>query len=158
MFVITQGPVAKTEMMIRRPIGEVFQAFIDPAVTTRFWFTDSSGKLKTGQRVRWDWRMYGASVNVDVKEIEENKRIVIEWAAHGEPTMVEWVFTPRSDAETHVTITNSGFKGDGDAVVRQALDSMGGFSLVLSGCKALLEHGIALNLIADKAPYAHVKH
>ena len=37
-----------------------------------------------------------------------------------------------------------------------ALDSMGGFSLVLAALKAWLEHGIALNLVADRNPEAHV--
>jgi len=36
--------------------------------------------------------------------------------------------------------------------VKQALDSTGGFVLVLAGAKAFLEHGIALNLVADRFP------
>ncbi|SJN17484.1 hypothetical protein FM120_00535 [Sphingobacterium faecium PCAi_F2.5] len=32
------------------------------------------------------------------------------------------------------------------------MDSTGGFTTVLDGCKAYLEHGIDLNLIADKFP------
>jgi hypothetical protein len=51
-----------------------------------------------------------------------------------------------------VTITNHGFRGGDDEVVAQALDSMGGFTLVLAGAKALLEHGIELNLVADRHP------
>lgn len=31
--------VAKAEMLIRRPIAEVFEAFVDPAITARFWFS-----------------------------------------------------------------------------------------------------------------------
>jgi predicted RNA-binding protein with TRAM domain len=66
--------------------------------------------------------------------------------------MVEWVFTPCGDNATYVTITNFGFKGDGDSIVKKALDSTGGFTTVLDGAKAWLEHGIKLNLIADKSP------
>ena len=51
--------VVKAEMLIRRPVAEVFEAFVDPAVTTKFWFTKSSGRLEAGKRVRWDWEMYG---------------------------------------------------------------------------------------------------
>jgi uncharacterized protein YndB with AHSA1/START domain len=53
----------------RRGPGEVFQALVDPAITTRFWFTKSSGKVVPGAELRWDWEMYGASANVSVKEI-----------------------------------------------------------------------------------------
>ena len=31
---ITKAPVAETEMVIRRPVADVFEAFIDPDVTT----------------------------------------------------------------------------------------------------------------------------
>lgn len=144
--------VAKAEMLFRKPVEEVFEAFIDPAITSKFWFTKSSGRLETGKRVQWDWEMYGASAAVDVIEIEENKRILIDFG-----TTVEWVFTSRAENETFVTITNTGFKGDGDEIVKQALDSTEGFTIVLCGLKALLEHDIVLNLVSDKAPDAHVK-
>jgi uncharacterized protein YndB with AHSA1/START domain len=152
MTILTQAPIAKAEMLIRKPVEEVFQAFIDPAVTTKFWFTKSSGKLEAGRRVRWDWEMYGASADVDVKEVEENKRILIDFGS-----TVEWIFDPRTENETFVTIINSGFAGNADERVGQAIDSMGGFMIVLCGLKAYLEHGISLNLVADKAPDAHVK-
>ncbi|TFE26265.1 SRPBCC family protein [Cohnella luojiensis] len=151
MATLNHVPIAKAEMLIRKPVNEVFEAFIDPAVTTKFWFTKSSGKLETGRRVQWEWEMYGASTDVDVIEIEENKRILIEWGS-----TVEWIFTPRAENETFVTITNSGFTGDGDDIVKQAIDSTEGFTIVLCGLKALLEYNIVLNLVSDKAPDAHV--
>jgi hypothetical protein len=40
-------------------------------------------------------------------------------------------------------------------VVKQAIDSMGGFTLMLAGLKSLIEHNIALNLVADHYPEAH---
>ena len=45
----------ETQMQIRKPAPEVFQAFIDPAITTNFWFTKSSGKLEVGKKIQWDW-------------------------------------------------------------------------------------------------------
>lgn len=148
-------PVVETAMLIRRPVVEVFDAFVNPAITSRFWFTKGSGRLEPGRTVRWDWEMYGHSVEVKVKAVEPNRRIVIEWEGDPDPTAVEWNFDAREDGSTYVTVTNSGFGGDGDAAVRQALDSMGGFTIVLCGAKALLEHNITLNLIADRYPDGH---
>lgn len=142
---------ANAAMLIRKPVAEVFEAFIDPAVTTKFWFTKSSGKLEPGAHIRWDWEMYGASAEVNVKAIEQNKRILLEWDGYG-TTTIEWLFTPRADDTTFVSITNSGFTGDAEAVAQQAVDSTDGFSLVLAGLKALLEHNINLNLVADRHP------
>jgi uncharacterized protein YndB with AHSA1/START domain len=130
----------------------VFEAFIDPEITTKFWFTKSTGRLEPGKHVTWKWEMYNVSVDVEVKEIEPNKKIVIDWGNHDEMTTVEWVFTPYKDDTTFVTITNSGFKGDGDKVVNAALDSKGGFTWVLAGLKAWLERNIELNAIADAFP------
>ena len=152
---ITKAPVAKTEMLIRKPVAEVFGAFIDPRVTTNFWFTRSSGRLEAGHEVRWDWEMYGASTSVLVKDIEPGKRIVIEWDGYSGRTTVEWNFSAREDGTTYVVITESGWTGDGDELVKYVAESTQGFSWTLAGLKAFLEHGIKLNLVADKNPDAH---
>ncbi len=36
----------EAQMMIRKPVAEVFEAFIDPAITKNFWFTKGNGKLE----------------------------------------------------------------------------------------------------------------
>lgn len=154
MTPLDQVPIVKAQMLIRTPVQEVFEAFIDPAITTKFWFTKSSGRLEAGKHVQWEWEMYGVSTDVRVIAIEENKRIHIEWGEDEDYTSVEWSFTPWGEDETFVSITNSGFKGED--IVSQAIDSMGGFTMVLCELKALLEHGVVLNLVADRAPDGHV--
>lgn len=52
---------AKAEMLIRRPVVDVVAAFVDPAVTTRIWFTKSSGRLEPGKRVRFE---HGVTLNL----------------------------------------------------------------------------------------------
>jgi uncharacterized protein YndB with AHSA1/START domain len=146
---LAQAPVVKTQMLIRRPVREVFEAFIDPAITTRFWFTKSSGRLEQGQKVRWDWEMYGASAEVQVDAVEPDRRIAITW--NGPGPKVEWTFQARADQTTLVLIANTGFSSD-DAAVAQAIDSMGGFTSLLAGAKAWLEHQVALNLVGDHYP------
>jgi uncharacterized protein YndB with AHSA1/START domain len=145
-------PIAKAALLIRRPVSEVFEAFVDPAITSKFWFTKGSGRLDSNTEVRWDWEMYHASIPVTVKVVETNKRILVEWSTHGAPTTVEWVFTPQPGDATFVSISNFGFSGDDDDMVRQALDATQGFTIVLAGLKALLEHNIRLNLTADRFP------
>lgn len=149
---LKQVPIAKTGMLIRKPVADVFEAFINPNITTKFWFTKSSGRLETGKQIQWDWEMYGISVLVTAKAVEQNRRIVIEWPGYGGPTTVEWIFAALEDSTTFVSITNAGFTGDGDELVKRATDSTQGFTLVLAGLKALLEHNIRLNLVADRYP------
>lgn len=150
---LRNAPVAKTQMLIRKPVAQVFEAFVDPAITTKFWFTKSSGRLEPGKEIQWDWEMYGASAQVSVKAVEPNRRILIEW--DDPPCPVEWLFSAQANDRTLVTISNWGFRGSDDETVAQAIDSMGGFTMVLAGLKALLEHDIVLNLVADHYPDAH---
>ena len=150
-------PVMKTGMLIRRPVHDVFEAFADPAVTTRFWFSKSSGRLEPGAKVRWDWEMYGAGSDVEVKAVEPDARILIAWGYAGAATEVEWLFEPKGEGRTFVTITHSGFTGTADEQVSAALDSMQGFSLTLAGCKALLEHELELQIVRDVHPDALVE-
>jgi uncharacterized protein YndB with AHSA1/START domain len=152
---LQNAPIVKTQMLIRKPVAEVFEAFVDPAITTKFWFTKSSGRLEPGKVIRWDWEMYGASAQVNVQEVEPNRRILIEW--DDPPCPVEWLFTPRADNTTLVSISTWGFCGSEDEVVAKALDSMGGFTFVLAGLKALLEYNVVLTLVADHYPDAHRK-
>lgn len=151
-----QAPAATAQMLIRKPVAQVFEALVDPAITSRFWFSKGSGRLEAGKQVRWDWEMYGVSANVDVKAVEENKRILVEWGGPENPTSVEWTFEPRGEGQTFVTVKNWGFSGDTEKVVAEALDSKGGFTFLLAGLKAFLEHGIELNLVEDHAPAALV--
>jgi uncharacterized protein YndB with AHSA1/START domain len=151
-----QAPVAKAQTMIRKPVAEVFEALVDPAITSRFWFSRSSGRLEAGKHIRWDWEMYGVSTEVDVKAIEPNARILVEWNGPENPSSVEWTLESRREG-TFVVVRNYGFHGSGEDVVQEAIDSTEGFTWLLAGLKAFLEHGIELNAVVDHDPSALVE-
>lgn len=151
-----QKPIVKQTMLFRVPADKVFDAFVNREVTTKFWFTHSDGNLEKGATVIWEWRCFGVSTTVNVVELEPCKKIAIEWGEPNQRTQVVWTFESRDDGSTLVTITNDGFRGDDDQIVAEAIDSMGGFSLVLANAKALLEHDLDLRLMIDHAPDAVV--
>lgn len=138
----------EAQMLIRRPAPDVYNAFIDPAVTTRFWFTGSSGKLEAGKTVTWHWEMYSVSAEVRTTETIPGKKIVIEWGSPA--TTVEFSFQALSGDTTYVVIRNYGFQQTGRELIEVVRDSTGGFTTVLDGLKAYLEHGLELNLVGDK--------
>jgi uncharacterized protein YndB with AHSA1/START domain len=145
-------PITKTGMLIRKPVADVFEAIVNPDITTEFWFTKGSGRLELGKQVQWDWEMHDVSIQVIPKAIEPNKRIAIQWPGYSGPTDVEWTFAPQADGTTFVNVTEAGFSGDGDELVKQVTASTQGFTLMLAGLKALLEHNVRLNLTADRYP------
>lgn len=88
--------------------------------------------------------------DVNVSEIVENKKIVMQWS--DPPTTVVWTFTEMPGAETpdgatFLEVSNFGFAGTADEQVKQAVGSTDGFALVLAGAKAWLEQGLSLGLI-----------
>jgi uncharacterized protein YndB with AHSA1/START domain len=151
-LVLTEVPAATSAMLIRRPVSEVFAAFVDPAITSKFWFTRGSGPLEPGATVDWFWDMYGFSTQASVVAVNQHRRILVDWLVDDAVLPIEWRFFPRPDGTTFVTITNSGFTGTGDEIAQHAVGATEGFTFVLAGAKAYLEHGIELNLVADRFP------
>lgn len=149
---------AEAQMLIRKPVSEVFQAFTDPELTKHFWFTKGSGKLEVGKIVTWEWEMYNFSTKVVAKEILTDKKISIEWFTTELPTTVDFDFKTLSDGSTFVTIKHYGFDKTGDELLEVIKDSTGGFTIVLAGLKAYLEHNIDLNLVLDKFPKEIAQH
>jgi uncharacterized protein YndB with AHSA1/START domain len=145
-------PIVRTGMLIRRPAADVFEAIVNPDITTKFWFTKGDGRLDAGRPVRWVWEMHDVSIEVTPIAIEPNKRIAIQWPGYSGPTRVEWTLASQPDGTTFVNVTEAGFSGDGDELVKQITASTQGFTLMLAGLKALLEHNVRLNLTADRYP------
>jgi uncharacterized protein YndB with AHSA1/START domain len=149
---LTRVPIAKTGMLIRRPVEEVFEALVNPTITAKFWFSKGSGPLETGKQVHWEWASHDVSIEVTVKAVVSCERVLIEWPGYSGPTQVEWTFQTIPDGTTFVRVQESGWSDDADRVLRYVADSTQGFTLMLVGMKALLEHGIRLNLTLDRYP------
>jgi uncharacterized protein YndB with AHSA1/START domain len=96
--------------------------------------------------------MYGHTIPVYVKSVEQDSRIVIEWGEGNGASTVEWTFKDWKGTGTFVSIINSDLNGTPDALIEQVRDFTEGFTLVLAGLKALLEHNIRLNLVGDRFP------
>jgi uncharacterized protein YndB with AHSA1/START domain len=141
-------------MLIRRSPHDVFEALADPSITTRFWYTKSSGRMEEGAELIWEWEMYDASGKVWVQQVEADRRIRFSWEGYdpAHPTTVEFLFIPYENDTTYVRITEAGFGGDGDTQVSRALDSTAGFTFLLSSLKAALEHDITLQVTKDAHP------
>ena len=151
---LTKIPSVRVGLLMRTPPEQAFEALRDPAITTRFWYTKSTGPMAPGAELRWEWEMYGVSTEVVVGEVEDNRRIAFRWNNQDPEaaTDVEFRFDDRGTGRTYVEITESGLTGDGDALVAHVAASTEGFTFVLSALKAFLEHGLVLHIIEDAHP------
>jgi uncharacterized protein YndB with AHSA1/START domain len=137
--------VARASMLVRRPAAEVFRAFVEPAILTRFWLQDASGPLGPGAQVTWEFMVPGAIVLVTVTAFEEPHRIAFSWS---DGTSVELRFDSHAEG-TRVSVEMRGFQGEGAAAAM--VDATEGFSTVLCDLKTLLETGRSARLVRDKA-------
>lgn len=76
---LTKAPSVDVGLLIRRPPHEVFEAQADPSITTRFWYTKSTGRMAHGAELTWTWEMYRVSAQVRVKEVQLARRIRFSW-------------------------------------------------------------------------------
>lgn len=151
---LTKAPSVNVGLLIRRPQHDVFEALADPTITTRFWYTKSTGRMVKGAEITWTWEMYNVSTTVNVKEVQDDKRILFSWGQYDKsnPSTVEFRFVSYHDNSTYLRITETGFTGDADTQVKRALASTGGFTFLLSTLKAALEHDVTLRVVLDAFP------
>ncbi len=151
---LTRPPSVDVGLLIRRPPHDVFEALADPSITTRFWYTRSTGRMVEGAELTWEWEMYGASGKVRIREVQPDRCIRFSWDGYdpSHPTTVQFQFVPYENDTTYLRITETGFTGDADTQVRRVTDSTGGFTFLLSSLKAALEHDITLRVVLDAHP------
>jgi uncharacterized protein YndB with AHSA1/START domain len=137
---------------VLRPVPEVFKAIVDPAVMSRYFLTTGSGPMKAGATVEWEFTDVGRNLSVDVKEIEQERRIVFEWTASGVRARVT-ILLERADANTtRISINEAGWPMDHEGVQR-ALGQTQGWTDFACCMKAYLQHGINLRLGRTKTDH-----
>ncbi|HEX2842363.1 SRPBCC family protein [Hyphomicrobium sp.] len=143
---------------VARPVAEVFEAVVNPQQLSRYFTTGGAkGRLATGAVVYWSFHDFPGEFPVEVAEVEENKRIVFQWAAHegapsdgdagaasaGYNTTVTMEFEALEDGRTLVTISEEGWRETPKAL-RASYGNCHGWTQMLCALKAFLEHGINL--------------
>lgn len=141
-----KNDAVRASMLIRRPPGEVFAAFVNPIMLRKFWLQDASGPLAPGARVRWTFMVPGAEANVVVRRFEAPHLLAFDWPGG---VQVEMEFQALETGSTFVTVSIGGLAGEG--LLQQVADVIEGFSIVLCDLKTLLETGTSAGLVRDKA-------
>lgn len=139
--------VARAKMLIRRPAREVFNAFVQPYLITKFWLKGTTGPLGQGAQVEWQFMVPGASERVNVTAFDEPRHIAFAWSESG--LSVDMKFFEEQKAITVVRVEARGFESQSG--IDEVVNATEGFSIVLCDLKILLESGHSANLVKDKA-------
>jgi uncharacterized protein YndB with AHSA1/START domain len=148
----------KVSGRIAKPVEEVFEAVVNPKLLSRYFTTGGAkGRLETGTTVYWSFHDFAGEFPVEVAEVESNRRIVLQWAAHeGDPsdgdagaksagynTTVTMEFEPLEDGRTLVTISEEGWRETPQAL-KASYGNCHGWTQMLCALKGDLEYGINL--------------
>ncbi|NLC77472.1 MAG: hypothetical protein GX750_07610 [Clostridia bacterium] len=133
-----------TKMKIMRPVNELFEAFVDPAKISNFWFSSSSDRWEQGKTITLRYDEYDAQGEIKITEIETNKKIVFCSGANGEGNKVTISLKQLGDSESIIEINEEGFDEKDDNIIDQLLDNKEGWVYMLTCLKGYLEYGVNL--------------
>jgi uncharacterized protein YndB with AHSA1/START domain len=131
-----------TKFKLLKPASEVFEAFVDPTKIGNFWFTSSSERWEQGKTVTLKYDEYDAQGDIEVMEIDVNKKIVFQWGANGEGNIVTISMKELDNSSTLITVTEEGFKEDDEGLIHQLIDNKEGWVYMLTCLKGYLEFGV----------------
>ena len=138
-------PRFEVQLKILKPVPEVFEAVVDPAKLSGYFTKAASGRLVEGDTVRWSFAEVPGDFPVNVREVQKDERIVLEWESQegGYDTRVEMLFKPLDGGATMVQIRESGWR-ETPRGVESSYRNCGGWMHMVCCLKAYLEHGINL--------------
>ena len=138
---------------IAKPVGEVFEAVVDPGRLSSFFTTGGAeGRLETGATVTWDFHDFPGAFPVEVTEVVKDQRITLRWdsseaggGADGGPgrTTVTMTFEALEDGRTLVRISEYGWRATAEGL-KASYGNCEGWTGMLCAMKVWLEHGIVL--------------
>jgi uncharacterized protein YndB with AHSA1/START domain len=144
----------KVALQILKPVDEVFEAIVDPSKMSNYFISKSSGRMKEGEVILWQFPEFDPEFPVRIDKIETNKYISFFWGMDGAELLVEISLMPVEKRATVVTITEKSRNNDEEGI-KWLKGNTEGWANFLACLKAFLEYGInlrkgAFDFMSDK--------
>jgi len=121
---------SKSSMLIRRPVAEVFRAFVEPSIITSFWLEATTEPLAKGAQVTWRFLVPGATETVTVTAFDDQRCIAFDWS---DGISVSMTFEPYGKNSTRLAVEATGFRGK--TAEAAAVGATEGLTIVLCDLK-----------------------
>lgn len=131
---------AKTALQIQKPIEEVFEAIVNPEKMTKYFISESSGRMETGKELTWEFGDFPGKFPVKIIEVQPDKSVSFIW---DEETVVNIILEEQPDKSTVVKVTE-GEKELNEKNLKWLTDNTFVWANFLDCMKAYLEYGINL--------------
>lgn len=136
------------EVYIRATPERLWQAITDPALTAVYYFgSEIESDFRIGSPLRYKQPDGSLDIDGEVLEVDPPRRLVhsfsTRWEANDDPpTTVTWEITPMGSETCLLAVTHGGF-----ATENATYESVrGGWPMILSGLKTLVETGAPLHI------------
>ncbi|MGB3453906.1 MAG: SRPBCC domain-containing protein [Moheibacter sp.] len=131
---------ARASLQIQKPVEEVFEAIVNPQIMTKYFISESSGRMETGKELFWEFGDFPGKFPVKVTEVQSNSMVSFVW---DEETIVRIILEEQTDKSTVVTITE-GEKELSEKNLEWLIGNTFGWGNFLDCMKACLEYGVQL--------------
>lgn len=132
--------IAKATIQIQKSAEEVFEGIVDPVQMTKYFISESTGRMEEGKELIWRFPEFADDCPVNQIRVETNRLVSFVWDPE---TVVRITLEPQSDQSTVVKITEDG-KLLNDANINWVIGNTEGWANFLACLKAWLEYGIQL--------------
>lgn len=127
-------------IQIQKPVEEVFEGIVNPEKMTKYFISESNGRLETGKEVIWKFPEFNDKFPVKEIKIETNRSISFVW----DPETVVIITLEKLPGNSTIVRVNENGKELNEDNLKWALDNSGGWANFLACMKAYLEYGIQL--------------
>lgn len=132
--------IAKATIQIQKPIEDVFEGIVNPEKMTKYFISESNGRMETGKELIWKFPKFPDQVPVKDIAIEINRSVSFVW---DDETVVSITLEAQADKSTVVKVTEDG-KTFSEDNLKWAIGNTEGWANFLACLKAYLEYGIQL--------------
>jgi uncharacterized protein YndB with AHSA1/START domain len=132
--------IAKATIQIQKPVEEVFEGIVNPEKMTKYFISESNGRMETGKVLIWKFPEFSEECPVKEIMIETNRSVSFVW---DENTIVIILLESQPDKSTVVKVTEDG-KAYSEENLNWLIGNTEGWANFLSCMKAYLEYGIQL--------------
>lgn len=132
--------IARATIQIQKPVAEVFEGIVDPAIMTNYFISESSGRMEPGKELTWKFPEFPDEMAIRDIKTETNQSVSFVW---GKGTVVSILLEAQPDNSTVVKVTEDG-KDYNEENVKWVIGNTEGWANFLACMKAWLEYGVQL--------------
>ena len=131
---------AQATLQIQKTVSEVFEAIVNPVHITKYFISESSGRMELGKELIWEFGDFPGKFPVKITEVQTNQSVSFVW---DEETIVKITLESQPDNSTVVNVTE-GEKDLSEENLKWLIGNTFGWGNFLDCMKAYLEYGINL--------------